>query len=267
MTSQVELSPDGLRYLAAAQDRVPRPFHYRWLLPKLLKEDVFRWSRVTRGALFACVPLAFLYVGGGYRGLAAAGCVIGLSGVWHFNRRFPVLVDATGMAIALASAVCVQHGLWPLGIALALIGGCVRETSPVFAALYAWNPLALIGLLAPAVRHLQREGPDVLDAENRWILDHVVKSAIKYHKTDRVPLFAWVLPWGGALVALSNFSPQLAVTMIVAYAQCLVATDTVRLFMWCWPVVLLAAVHAVPIAWLPVLVALTIANPFATEGG
>ena len=261
-----QLTPDGARYFAASEQRVARPFHYRWLLPKLLGKDYRRWRRVTHGALWLSLPMMYLYAGGGWRGVAAAACVTSLSGVWHFNRKYPVLVDATGMAIALSSAVAVQHGLWPLGLALAVVGGCVRETSPLFAALYAWNPLALLGLVAPAVRHLQREGPDILDAENAWILKNQFKAARKYHDPAIIPPPRYVLPWGAVIVALSNFSPQLGIALAASYAQMLVATDTVRLYMWSWPVVLAAAVHAVPLSWLPVLVALQLANPFATEG-
>lgn len=262
----MQLTPDGARYFAASEKRVPRPFHYRWLLPKLLGKNARKWKWVTHGALWLCLPLTYLYVGGGWRGVAAAAMVTGLSGVWHFNRKYPVLVDATGMMLALSSAVAIHYGLWPLGFVVALLGGCVRETSPIFAALYAWNPLPLVGLVAPAVRHLQREGPDVLDAENAWILRNQFKAARKYHDPAVIPPPRYLLPWGASVVALANFSPQLAVALAASYGQMLVATDTVRLFMWSWPVVLAAAVNAVPLAWLPVIVALTLANPFATEG-
>jgi hypothetical protein len=234
-------------------------------LPKLLGPNYDRWRYATNIALWSMLPLVYVYADGGWRGLGAAVMVLGLCGVWHFNRKFPVLVDATAITFALASAVSFQHGLWPLGVACALVGGCVRETSPIFAALYAWNPLALLGLAAPVVRHLQREGPDVLDAENRWVLDHPVKASRKYHAG--IPRVVWVLPWGAALIALANLSPQLALTVGVAYAQCAIATDTVRLYMWAFPVVLASAVDAIPLRWLPLIVVLHLANPFATEGG
>lgn len=260
-----ELTPDGVRYFAASEQRVARPFHYRWLLPRLLGTDDRKWKWTNHTALWACLPLVYVYAGQGWRGMAAAALLMGLNGIWHFNRRFPVLVDATGIMFALASAVTLQHGLWPLALALVFVGACVRETTPVFAALYAWNPLLLLGLLAPAVRHLQKSGPDVLDGENEWILAHPILASRKYHAN--MPRAHWILPWGAALVALANISPQLALTAGVAYAQCLVATDTVRLYQWSFPVVLAAAVHAVPLSWLPVLVALQFANPFASEGG
>lgn len=258
------LTPDGVRYLAAAERRVARPFHWRWMIPALCRTNVARWQRLTRTSTWLLLPATWWYVGG-WAGVAAAACVCGLSGVWKFNRRWPVLVDAPGMLCALLAADCMLHGLWYLAIPLALLGGTVRETSPVFAALYAWNPLLLIGLLAPALRTLQREGPDVLDEENRWILDHPIKASRKYHAG--FPIAIWVLPWGAAPVALGNPTLWLYTTLAAAYGQCLVATDTVRLFMWAFPVVLASAVQIVPPVWLVLFVVAHLANPFAGEGG
>lgn len=271
--ADLNVTPDGARYAAASTQRVARPFHYRWLLPKLCGQDPRRWALASYLSTLALLPAVYFFIGG-WRGVAAAVMVTGLAGVWSFNRRFPILVDAAGMACALGSADLFIHHLWPLGLALALIAGCVRETSPIFAALFAWNPLALIGLAPVAVRHMQREGPDPLlsiappadQAEHRFILDHPFAAARKYHSVDRVPRWKWVLPWGAALVALASPSPQLYLTLVVAYSQCLVATDTVRLYMWAFPVVLAAATRAVPLRWLPFLVALQLMNPYASEG-
>lgn len=257
------ITPDGRRYLAAAQQRVARPFHYRWLIPKLFKQDGKRWFYGNRIATGALLPATWWYIGG-TQGIAAAIAVCGLAGVWRFNRAHPVLVDPYGMLCALLSADCFHHHLVPLGLALALLGGCVRETSPVWAALYAWNPLALIGVLPVAVRHLQREGNDVLGEEDRWILDHPVRASRKYHAG--FPLSLYVLPWGVALLALAHPSPQLALALIAGYAQCAIATDTVRLYQWSFPVVLASAVAVVPTHALALFVVLALVNPFASEG-
>jgi hypothetical protein len=261
----VDVTPDGARYLRVAiGERMPRPFHYRWLFPRISGTSGLRWVIGTRASLIATSALMVLYVGG-WRGVAAGCMFVGCAGAFRFNWNHPVLVDAPALALALASACAFRAGIWPLGLALALLGGCARETSPVFAALFAWNPLALLGLVAPAVRHLQREGSDVLPgAEHAWILRHPIAASRKYHKG--IPLAYWVMPWGAALVAAANPSPQLIVAVVVAYAQCLVATDTARLYQWAAPAVLLAAVNAVPMAWLSLLVILQLANPFAGEG-
>jgi hypothetical protein len=57
---------------------------------------------------------------------------------------------------------------------------------------------------------------------------------------------------------------QLGAVLVVAYGQCLVATDTVRLYQWAAPVMILQL--ALPVAWLPVLLVLHVVNPFRTEG-
>lgn len=272
----MNVTPDGVRYITSANQRVARPFHYRWLMPKLCGNYARRWQNATYASLGACQAAIYIYVGGGWRGLAAALLMLGLAGVVKFNLAHPVLVDAPGMACALLAADAFKYHYWPLGIALAIVGGCVRETSPVFAALYAWNPLALIGLVPVAARHVQREGPDVLDTPNRWILDHPILASRQFHlgqrhndalEAHRPPAALYVLPWGVCLVALAHPSLQLAATVAIAYAMVAVATDTVRLYQWSWPVVLLATVYAVPVRWLPVLVVLQLVNPFASEGG
>lgn len=259
------LTPDGVRYLASAEKRVARPFHYRWLVPRIVgNSSETRWRRTTHASLLALLPATWWYVGG-WRGVAAALCITGLAGVWKFNWKHPVLVDAPAMLIALLAADCLRHGLWPLAILLAIAGGCVRETAPIFAALFGWSPLPLIGLLAPAVRHLQAEGPDVLDVEARWILDHPIKASRKYHQGFTIPTF--VLPWGIVLIGFGHPTLQLVAVLAFAYGQCLIATDTVRLYMWAWPVLLASAVALVPLAWLPLFVVVSLSNPFASEGG
>src|SRR6185437_119407 len=84
----------------------------------------------------------------------------GCSGLSWFNLRHPVLVDLPAFALALGAAVAWQHGLWWAAIPLVLTAGCVKETSPVFAAVWAWHPVMLVGLIPPAIRHLQRPGAD-----------------------------------------------------------------------------------------------------------
>lgn len=263
--SDMDLSPDGHRYIAATHQRVARPFHYRWLIPLLMRNaKPTTWQWLTRLSLLGLLPATFWYVGAGWHGLAAAACVCGLSGVWKINHRLPILVDAPAMLVALLTACLLQNGFWPLALPLILIGAATRETTPIFAALFAWNPLPLLGLAVVGARHLQAEGPDVLDTEARWILDHPRLASKKYHAG--MTFATWVLPWGAGLLALGHISPQLALTLAVAYAQCAIATDTIRLYQWSFPVVLAAAVSGVPTNWLPLLVILHLANPFAGGG-
>lgn len=260
----MNLTPDGARYLAIGNGRrIARPFHFRWLIPTICKDSKKRWEWTARLSILSLAPLIWWYVGG-LRGLAAIGLLAGFSGVVRFNLEHPVLIDAPAMALAVLAADCCRHGLWPVGVVVALLAGCTRESSPVFAAIFAWSPIPLLGLVPVVIRHFQHEGPDVLDDENRWILDHPFLASRKYHRGFGAP--NWILPWGLGVLALAHPSWPLLAACVLAYGQCLVATDTVRLYQWAWPVVALCTVQAVPLRWLPVVVAVHVANPFAGPG-
>ncbi len=66
-----------------------------------------------------------------------------------------------------------------------------------------------------------------------------------------------VAPWGVCLAALYYPSWQTVVVLVLAYAQLLVATDTVRLYQTAaGPTVALAAATIIPTQWLPLALAL-----------
>lgn len=191
-------------------------------------------------------------------------CVAFLPGI-AFSWRHPVLVDATGMAATLAAAV-VFPWCWPAALVLVLVAGCVRETAPVWAAVYAWNPLLLVGLVPVAVRWLMRQGDDVLDAENRWIIDHPWQASRKYHAGQWLNPFLMVTPWGPLLIGLGSLDVQLAAALAVGYGQLAVATDSVRLFQWAAPVLALATTRVVPAWALPFVAIGVIFNPWKGSG-
>ena len=270
------LTPDGHRYVALAVGlRVPRPFNLRWLIPKLCGRSERRWKISTiAGVLAGAVGTALLAPT--WQTALAAALIFAALPMNRFNLLTPVLVDAPALAFAVLAAVAWSEGLWWLGILLALASGATKETGPVFAALYAWTPWLLIGLLAPFVRGLfATPGPDVID---KPYADQPEVVALCHRSTEHPLRTGWqihrkmiwspvmVLPWGGALVALTNLDLQLGVLLAVAYAQLLVATDTVRLYQWAAPLMCVAAAGAVPVAWLPVLVVLTVWNPYAGNG-
>jgi hypothetical protein len=253
----VNITEDGQRYLAMSDRRVARPFHLRWLLPLICGTDLQRWTYTTRSSVLALAPLAWWYTGSVWM----AACVL-LPGVW-FNWSHPVLVDATGMALALLSA-CLWPVCWPLALAVVLVGASVRETVPVWAAVFAWHPLLLIGLLAVGVRWLQRPGSDVCGPEIEWMLAHPIQSAKAAHAHQWRNPFVMLLPWAGLLAGLGAMTWPLAVAIGLAYGQLLIATDTTRLFQWAWPALALACVHAAP-AWLPLVAVSVVFNPW--QGG
>lgn len=254
------MTPDGARYLAAVSRQVPYPFHFRWLLPFVLRKNIQAWEYVNRGAIIGIGLLTMAYTGSFWM-----GCVAFLP-VFTLSWKYPILVDAPAMFLALASAV-----VWPyspiMAVGLVLIAGCVRETSPVWAAGYAWNPILLIGLVPVALRTLRKPGPDVFseDGEHRWILEHPFQAGLKYHAETWRDAGSMILPWGGLVLALANVDAQLIVAIALGYAQLLVATDSVRLYQWSAPVVALACM-GLPEVVLPFVALSVVFNPWAGNG-
>lgn len=253
------LTPDGARYLAMAERRVARPFHLRWLLPAIAGQNETVWKAISWSSVALVGLLTAIYTHSPWM-----ACVAFLPGVM-FNVRCPVLVDAAGMALALGAALMLSV-CWPIAIVLALLAGCTRETAPIWAAVYAWNPLLLVGLIPVAIRWCMRQGGDVLDAENAWVIAHPFKASLKYHAGRWLDPQLMVLPWGGLLAGVTAFTTQTVVAVGLGYAQLAVATDAVRLYQWAAPVLALAAVDAVPAWALPIVALTVIFNPWKGPG-
>lgn len=261
----MRLSPDGVRYLAVAEGRrVARPFHFRWLIPRLCGVRPANWRAVQVATTVGLIPAGWWYGGFGWRGLFAGLSVIGLAGVWKVSFRFPVLVDAPAMFFALIAAALVPVNV-PVAVAVACVAGATKETAPLFVALWSWCPWPLVGCALPALRACQRPGHDVLDDENRWILNHPWKASRKYHQGRWFDPTLWLAPWG-ALLAGFVTDLQTAATVAVAYAQTAVATDTVRLYMWAWPVLAVNAADRFPTEWLLPVLLVHLANPAKGDG-
>lgn len=262
MTLQV--SPDGVRLLQMGDGHPqPRPFHYRWLLPFLLGANPTRWIWAGRISMVAVGFLAVGYCHTWY----ALPVPLALSGL-NLNLRLPILVDLPAMALALGAAVAMQHGLWPLAIVLSLLAGATKETSPVFAALWAWNPVLLVGLLAPAARMLVPAGEDTASAGGPIAdaLTHPWRSSQDAHAGQWLNSLLWLAPWGPLLIGASRPSWQVGAVLLVAYGQCAVATDSIRLYQWAWPVLLARTFEVTPSKWWLLVVVLAYANPFKGSG-
>jgi hypothetical protein len=241
--------------------RVCRPFHLRWLLPMVCRDKPARWLFVNRVSFAALGLLAWAYTGSVWM-----ACIATLPGL-HFNWRFPVQVDVPALALALAAAVMLPIW-WPAAVLLAFVAGCTKESAPVFAAVFAWNPLLLVGLIPVAFRWLQRQGPDVdtLPTSHHELVAHPLRTGWQFHGKRLLDPQLMLLPWGGLLVALGAVSWQLTAAVVLAYAQLAMATDSVRLYQWAAPVVALAATQAISPAWLPLVAAATVWNPFRGDG-
>ena len=259
------LTPDSARYLTVHTP--PSPFHLRLLLPWLCGQSATRWYLATWIGV-ALMALGTALLAPGWQGIAAAALVLTLPSV-RFSLAHVVLVDMAALGLATTSAALAVHGWTIPAIIVAALAGTTKESAPIFAALFAWNPLLLVGLLVPAVVKLVRKpGTDVLrEPEHAWILAHPIKAGRKYHARmviDAMPVL--VTPWGACVLALGAPSVQLFATLAAAYAQLLVATDTVRLYQWSAPVVAIAATSAVDPRWWPLMVVVTLFNPLRGDG-
>lgn len=260
----VRLGPDAQRYwIAGGGDEVAKPFHLRWLLPAVCKQQVRRWWAVwalSWPILFGSV----FWLGadlGWQRALLAAVLCCGLPGVWGPSVVRPVGVDLPGMALGALAAALIVHGhVWPAVIVIGLAAQ-VKESMPVWAALWAWNPVLLVGLAFVVFNvAVIRPGMDAVTAkpELRAIHDHPVATALRYRSAVSQPNWPWwrnfwivLAPWGVCLAALYRPDWRVLVVLGVAHLQLLVATDTARLLHTAaGPAVALAAAAVLPGPWL-----------------
>jgi hypothetical protein len=257
--------PDSARYLLAGSGhKVARPFNLRWLLPAMFGADIKLW----RAVWWLSWPVAA--AGLVWWGLAAnlawqqaaamPVLVLALAGVWGPHVVRPVGVDLPAMTLSiLAVAAITQGGPWTvLAVVLIVLAGATKESAPVWAALWAWHPLLLVGLVAPAIIAVfNRPALDEVTATPilRHVHDHPVRSAWEHHRHKlRDPRM--VTQWGGCLAALYAAPVQVWAVLAAAYAQLVVATDTYRLIHTAaGPALAFYAVQAVPVPWLGLLCA------------
>jgi hypothetical protein len=258
--TQRRIGPDAARYLAAAQDvPVPRPFHLRWLLPWACGTNLRHWWIVwaiswpiAAGAMFAWR----LVEGDAWQfALAATACLLALPGILGPSVVIPVGVDLPATAVSLVATALAATGQ-PHMIAAAVVlvawGSGIRETVPVWSALWAWSPWLLIGLVPVVIRALVvKPGADPLGETFQRIADHPIRTALEHHRGQWRNAWVMVAPWGIGVAALIDPSVQTIVALTAAYALLLVATDTVRLLHHsAGPVVCAAAVAHIPVQWL-----------------
>ena len=260
----ITLAPDSIRYLNA---NPPSPFHLRPLLPGICGTSGRLWRIATYVGIGLTLASTWAIVGG-WQGIAAALILAALPSV-RFNATHPVLVDAAALGLTTTAAALWVHGYTLPALIVVALAAATKETSPVFAALFAWTPVLLLALLIPAVLvSLRTPGPDPLnDKHHAWILAHPIQASRKYHHRYLVDFNPTLLtPWGGAIAALGAPSLQLLATLAAGYTQLVVATDTVRLYQWAAPTVCIAATTAVPMVWWPLLVLVTLFNPLRGDG-
>jgi hypothetical protein len=126
----------------------------------------------------------------------------------------------------------------------------MRETGPVFAALWAWSPWPLVGVVAAGWWRRSAK------SEESWLV-RPVHAAWELRRRIGLDSSLYVRPWGAALLGLAGPSWQDVLTVLVAHAQLVAAQDTIRLAVWAAPVLVLSAAKLVPLAWMPLAVLAT----------
>lgn len=253
------LGPDARRYFAVAMGMdVPRPFNGRRLLPLVCGTNLRWWWAVhlaswpvaAAGLLAWRVPLDGWPVA-----LTACALLLGLPGILGPRVVIPVGVDLPATALGLVGAFLIADG-HPARIAAGVLAIClaasIKETIPVWVALWCWSPWPLVALVVPAVvQLLHKPGPDPLGPQFQRIADHPVRTALEHHAGRWRDGWLLVAPWGVTLVALYEPEWRLLVVLAVAHAQLLIATDTVRLVQHAaGPAMAVAAAQTIPTEWL-----------------
>jgi hypothetical protein len=257
----MRLGPDAARYWCAAGGApVPRPFHLRVALPWLCGQDPFRWWVAwSSGWVLAAAGMFSwaLAVGSWQVAAAATGLLLGLSGFLGPSATIPVGVDIPATGLALCGVALFAHGWQVPGVAIIAMSALIRETTPVWSALWLWSPLPLVALAVPLIIGLVRKpGPDPLSAQFQHIADHPIRSALEHHAGRWRDGWLMVAPWGVTIAALLAPSWPLALLLVLTYLQLLIATDTVRLLHHAaGPLMALTAAQVIPAQWLLIAVA------------
>lgn len=254
----MRLGPDAHRYLIVATGgAVPRPFNGRRLLPWLCGTSIRRWWVVYLAAWPVAAAGMFAWrapIDGWQVALAATALLLALPGILGPTVVIPVGVDLPATAVSLIGVALIADGhpaRIAAGVAVIAIAAGIKETAPVWAALWLWSPWPLLALVVPVVVQLLRTPGTDRNPHLQAIADHPIRSALEHHRGRWRDAWLLVAPWGITVVALIGADWRLLVVIVVAHLQLLVATDTVRLVHHAaGPAVAVAAAQVIPTQWL-----------------
>ncbi len=207
---------DGNRYTSGKAQ--PPPFHRRWCgWPVRALQAATLVSLVALGVLMGSPTKAVM--------------LLTLPGAW-FIATHPTTTDAPCMLLAWCAALLFPAHPY-VALLLSMLAGFIHERGPVFAALYAWHPLLLLGLVAvgwwrtPAGR--DKDG----------LVGHSTWQAIKAHRPYQDMLdpvivalglraaLAWPIYAGGSTRAWA--------ALVMAFGSRIIGSDTCRFLFWAAP--------------------------------
>lgn len=233
------VTPDGAYYMAMGRGHsVPAPYAYR-LLPRYIG-TLAGWRVVHVVSYLALIAAAYVAVHAQAPSVAmpAALTLAALPSV-RMSISWPVLTDMPSWAV-VGTSLALAHYDPVTAVCVALLGIVVTEKTPWFAVatiapLIDWHVavIALCWLVSASVLLWWSTKTAVADRD--W-LQHPFREAIARHRTSNIT--NWLLPWGGAVVALPFLNYSTWLVVLLSYGQCLIAQDRARLYMMAAPVVI-----------------------------
>ncbi len=218
----IQRCADGDRYTSGKLQ--PTPFNRRFCSwpPKLLM-----W---TTWASFVAIAATL----GGWK---QALLFVMLPGV-AFCVNLPTTTDGPAMLLAWGSSLALNTHPF-CSICMAIASGLLHERAPVFASLYSWSPLPLIGLAAPLLAAFIKgaASPDRCSPDpSEKLVGHTLWGAIEAHRTYVNMLGDTGLVWSlrGLPVMAGYLGTSVAAwaCLGVAFASRILGTDTSRYIMW-----------------------------------
>lgn len=243
---------DWEEYQRAARGDAPRPFCWRWLVPALARSSPAAWRALTVWSL-SLLPGALVFflhthgVGGPLSWILTALGLTLLPSIYERNLKILYLVDGPALLLALLTASCSRlesPGVYFV-IPLSLMAGATRETAPILAAIWAMNPLPLIGLLGVP---FWRKGTAA------WRHQHLYANPWKRHMRVRWEQgwhLGYLVAWGAFLPAfpgaLNTYPVPLLLALCVSGVPLLRSIDVFRLLIpWCIPILALSLCQSTP---------------------
>jgi hypothetical protein len=196
--------------------------------------------------------------------------------------RMPVLTDQFGVLLALVAASLALNGLLIPAVGVAALACTINERAPVFAAVFAWEPWLMLGVL-PYLAALWLIEPGALPAHVGYheqtvgrlkrALDQPLTAVREYKKDLWLNMGGAVVmlaPWGAVLPLwlLGDVTWPSVAALVLGYGMCFVADGYARLYQWGAPALIaVAAPVAVGTgAWLPLLLVAHLWNPWCVIG-
>jgi hypothetical protein len=117
------------------------------------------------------------------------------------------------------------------------------------------------------LRWLQRQGPDVLDEQNAWILKHPIKAALIFHHELWLDPCTHGRPMGGlpAWLGLPRPAPR-RWRLWLAMRSCSSPPIRCGSDQWAAPALALACAHGLPSWALPFIALSIVFNPWKGSG-